>query len=105
MDEAELAAIRGWVGSLPSDDEIEEIYNRLGNFDATVLEILRTRLADYTSEPSSLSVPGLSISNTSNISALQQLISDFENSGGLGLDDDPLAMGFGTGRLVRKNGR
>src|SRR4249919_3614218 len=105
MTEDELAAIRSWVGPGPTDEALEEAYERLGSFDAVVEEMLRKQYTDLISQPSSLSVPGLSISNSQNITGLEHLIKAFKNQGGTGLDDPDVTPGPGVVHLVREDVR
>jgi hypothetical protein len=79
--------LRRWVGSeelVPTTD-LENLYEIFGSYDEVVLHVLRQRQVDLTSQPSSLSVPGLSITNTTNIAELRELIDEFINTG-TGLD-------------------
>jgi hypothetical protein len=103
MTEEELAAIRSWVGPGPTDEALEEAYARLGSFDAVVEEMLRVQYTDLISQPSSLSVPGLSISNGQNLTALENLYKRFKNQGGTGLDDPDTTPGPGVYHLVRQD--
>jgi hypothetical protein len=94
--------VRTWVGDDPTTSELEDLYTVLGSWDEVVRATLRRKIALLSEDPTSLTVPGLSISNSSQISALQQMLKDFNNSGGTGLDADS-AMGVMTGRIVRAN--
>lgn len=101
MTDDELAVLRSWVGPGPTDEALEEAYERLGSFDAVVEEYLRTSYVELLSQPTSLSVPGLSISNSQNITGYEHLIKAFRNQGGTGLDDPDTTPGPGTTKLVR----
>lgn len=105
----EEGTMRRWVGTeaLIPTSELQAIYDMFGSFDETVMHVLRQRQVDLVSQPSSLSVPGLSITNSTNIAELRELIEAFLDSGGTGLDEDsPLtAYGFGIGVLFRPDPR
>lgn len=101
LAEEELV-IRTWVGDDPTASELEDLYTVLGTWDEVVRATLRRKIALLTEEPSSLSVPGLSVSNGQQIMSLQQLLKDFNNSGGTGLDSES-TMGLNTGHIVRIN--
>ena len=94
--------IRQWVGddTVVTTDTLDELYDQFGTHDAVVLHVLRMRQTMYTAAPSSLSVPGLSITNSTNIAELRAFIDSFIAGGGTGLDgDDSVIMGnvtFGT---------
>jgi hypothetical protein len=96
LTEDDIAAIKSWVGSGWSEDDIEERYARLQDQDEVVLEILNQQIADVNAQPTSFSVPGLSISNGQQAQYLGETIKRFNASGGL--DDE--ANG-GTGGPVK----
>jgi hypothetical protein len=101
-------AVRRWVGSedLVSTAELNSLFDQLGGHDVTVLHVLRQRQVELVSQPSSLSVPGLSITNSTNIAELRELIKAFEAEGGTGLDEDSaIAAPFSIGRLTRPGRR
>lgn len=59
LTDAQLAYIRSEVGSdTPSEDELNEVYARLGTPEEVVAELLRTRLADMIADSGSLTIPG-----------------------------------------------
>lgn len=80
--------MRQWLGNsdVIGDNEIIVVFDRVQSHTKTVLEILRGRLADLLAEPSSLTVPGLSVSNSTNITELRKTIENLENLG-TGLDE------------------
>lgn len=84
----EIFVMREWVGSTPSDVELNLIFDAVDSYDATVRYILNQRLVLLASEPGSISVPGLSVSHSTDFQALEALIERFENSGGTGLDEE-----------------
>lgn len=84
-----IAVIRSWVGSTWDEDDISDRFDRLGSYDATVLEILNQQMADLELQPASFSVPGLSISNGQNMVSLGETIKRFRASS-TGLDTDTI---------------
>jgi hypothetical protein len=58
IPEADLAAVREWVGSQPSDDAVRLVYERRGTIEATALAILRSRRADFVARASKFSADG-----------------------------------------------
>jgi hypothetical protein len=84
----EIFVMRGWVGTTPSDAELQAIYDVVDGYDATVLYVLNQRRVNLSLQPASLSVPGLSVSHGSDLQALEALIDDFRNGGGTGLEED-----------------
>lgn len=80
----ELKVARSWIGTTESDNTFNERYDRLGSLDSAITESLRAQLAVLVlDQPSSISTPdGTSASFSANIKALQDLLEDFEGSGG-----------------------
>lgn len=95
-----IVTIRGWVGSEPADSTLNTLYDQYLNHDEVVVYILRSRIAELSLEPSSVTVPGLSISHGSDLQAAQDALKNFMSSGGTGLE--VTAYGVGTGKLTRK---
>ena len=100
------AQLRRWVGNadlVPTAD-LENLYEIFNSYDEVVIHVLRQRQVELTSQPSSLSIPGLSITNSTNIAELRALIDEFLNTG-TGLDAvgvSPLdSYGFSTSQLTR----
>jgi hypothetical protein len=85
LNDAEMSVVRSWVGDGPTDEDLNEIYFETSSPDAVVLRTLRYKLALYTEEPASLSVPGFSYSNGQNIISLENMIKKFMDGGGTGL--------------------
>lgn len=81
-----IQKIRGWTGSEPDDDQLQGLWLLYKNHDRIVTHVLRERISELSLEVSSLSVPGLSISHSTDLQAAQALLKEFLNSGGLGLD-------------------
>jgi hypothetical protein len=74
LSEVQLIRVRRHVGANePTDAELHAIYDRLGDVDELVLEVLEARLATLTSEPAQFAIPGeYSQSVGENIKALQE---------------------------------
>ena len=92
--------MKAWVGSAWPTPDIEDRYESLGSFDEVIKQILNQQIADLAAQPSSISVPGLSISNTQNLQSLEQTLSRFLASGGSNLDVVTSAYP-GTTQMVR----
>lgn len=98
----DIVKMRQWLGDEePTDTELQTIFGVFKSYDETVLYFLNKRMADLSLEPASLSVPGLSISHSSDLEALRSLIKEFKASGGTGLDSEQ-SVGFTVSKLVRK---
>lgn len=83
LAEADLLVIRSWVGATPTDDAIEDKYDRLGTIDGVIIEVLVEKEQALIDQPSSISSPdGSSISFTSNLQAIRTKIRDFQKLGG-----------------------
>lgn len=91
----QLHVIREWVGVTPEDVVLETIYGFEGSFDKTVMYVLNQRLASLSAEPGSITVPGLSLSHSTDLEALKLLMNKFVASGGTGLDEEPAFLGVG----------
>lgn len=83
LTDEDIAAIKSWVGSEWSDSDIEDRFDRLEDVDEVVLEILNQQIADLSAQPSSFSVPGLSITQGQNMITLSETIKRFRGHGGL----------------------
>lgn len=85
----EEAVLRSFVGDTADLGDMEEAYDRLGNFDEVVLETLRHQLSVMVSDETSLFViDGMTLNKTENIRALERKIKDFKNQGGTGLEEE-----------------
>lgn len=76
-----IIAIRALIGSAtpPTDDDLYDIYERLGTVDAVALEVMRGRYADALAGPAKWSVEGdFSIDNTAVIAALSKQVAALE---------------------------
>jgi hypothetical protein len=79
IPEADLAAIREWVGSQPPDESVRVIYERRGTVEATALAILRARRADFIQRAAKFSADGdFSEDTATNIKALDRDIASLE---------------------------
>ena len=75
MTEAELLTIRDEVGTVPTDTEIGDIYDRLGSVGGTIYALLSRQLAELLNNPASFNVSGeYSQDVRANIEALQKKI-------------------------------
>lgn len=83
LTDDDIAAIKSWVGSDWSESDIEDRFDRLENTDDVVLEILNTQIADLAAQPSSFSVPGLSVTQGQNMITLSETLKRFRANGGL----------------------
>lgn len=99
----ELKVIRSWVGEDPATETLDALYDQYQNYDTVVDHVLRERLANYSLEPASLSVPGLSYSNGANIQTTEDLLARLAN-GGTGLEEGT-PVGISTARFVRRQMR
>lgn len=80
--EEQIAAIRIEIGSAepPTDDDLYETFDRLGDVKAVATEVLRARLGELLSGPAQFSVSGqYSENNTANIEALRQQVNELES--------------------------
>lgn len=99
MDDTALHVIRSWVGSNPSDTDLETRFDRLTDAQLVALEVLRERRADLVSNPAQFAVSGdYSQSTGKNIDALDADIVRLERLTGTGVDV------VRTGVLTRSTG-
>lgn len=92
-----MTVVRSWVGSKPSDDELEERFERLGTVEDTIRETLRAQLSTVLENPASLSTPsGLSVNYGENIRTLKERINEL---------NDVAPSGSGAAVLYRKDYR
>lgn len=90
-----LAVLRSYVGTGPTDDELEARYLRLGSYDQVVIETLRVRYQELLEYPDSLTVPGLSITFGQLRADTKKYLDSFLASGTTGLDPEPYStIGF-----------
>lgn len=105
LTDAEEMIIRAWVGDDVDISILQERYNRLGDIDEVILEELNSQLANLLSQPTSISVDGISISTGSNVSGLRDRLKDFRAVGGTGVDDTAPSGGIAVHKLVRHDTR
>ncbi len=101
----DLVVVRKWIGEeadgAPSDAEFEALYNVYENYDKAVWHVLTQRLSTLTLEAGSVTVPGVSISHSTDLTALQDLMKRFVNEG-TGLEDEvSLNLGFSVTSMKR----
>lgn len=78
----QMADVRREIGNKPSDAEVNVIFDRLGDLDETINEILETRLATMLAAPAQFAVSGeYSQSNAENIKALRERLDERGVSG------------------------
>lgn len=85
LADSDFTVIRSWVGDDPTDDDLEERFERLGTVDLVIEETLRGQLSSMASasNPASLSLnDGTSVTYTENIRALRENLRRFEALGG-----------------------
>lgn len=78
LTEDQIVEIRRQVGSEPDDATLQAIYDRTGDINELILEVLETRLADWLRRPASFNIPGEygETRSVEQIKALQQQIED-----------------------------
>lgn len=77
LSTADLAWVRGKVGSEPSDANLNARYDRLGTKEAVAREVWSERLADLAATPAKLDVDGeMSQDTSANISAIHKILAD-----------------------------
>src|SRR5687767_9623527 len=74
----DLIWVRRKIGTgTPTDDDLDDVYDRVGSREEVVKEVLETRLADLLANPAQFSVSGEYSQNTgANIAALQKALAD-----------------------------
>jgi hypothetical protein len=92
----DITVMRQWIGSEPVDATLQTYYDIYDNHDQVVLHVLRERLAELSIDLGSVTVPGVSVSHSTDLQALQDLIKKFQNEGGTGLEDSFSLGGFQT---------
>lgn len=92
---AQLNVLRSYVGDQVTEVVLQERYDRLdSNLSEVVLETLRHRQAQYyNDQATSVSVDGLSVNYSQQISQIQTLIDEFVDQNGI---DDDLSSASGT---------
>lgn len=102
LTDSDLALVRSHVGPAPpSDDDLNDAYDRLGSVAAVALEVLRTRLGALTAGPAVLSIAGqMSVDSRWTIDLLQAKIAELELDVGV-VAGDTTAGVLGVVDLVR----
>jgi len=78
----QLKVVRSWVGTEPTDDDLNERYNRLADVDLVIRETLDSQMSELLEQPDRITTPdGTTIAITTNLQILQQRIKDFRNRG------------------------
>lgn len=86
MTEEQIIETRRQVGNAPDDAALNDTYDRLGDVDAVVLEVLELRYAELERTPESFSIPGeYSQSTGKNLEALGARISALGGGPGAGV--------------------
>jgi len=101
----QLTIVRVWVGDDPTTDDLNALYDLTGSVDQTIYLTLINKLALASEQPSSLSVPGLSISYGTLVQNIQALMKEFTMQGGTGLEGETGIYAFKLGQLVRPSTR
>lgn len=88
LSTSEMLVVRSWVGTTPTDVQLNERFDRLGTVEDTVEETLRAQLSELLGQPASLSLPsGLSVNYGENIRSIKEKLSDIKKviggSGGI----------------------
>lgn len=95
--------IRSWVGQDVSQTTLEKKYARLGDVDAVILEVLNDLLVEAIASPTTISLPGLSLTFQDAVRGIQDLIDRFIGQGGT--DGFPDTAGVSVKRFVRTDYR
>jgi len=101
------AVIRVWIGDDLPNSYLEGLYDGMApdsSWDQVVIMALRRKISLALEQPASFSVPGLSLSWGQQALYLQNMLDEFLNSEGTGLDEES-TMGIRIGHLVRTNPR
>lgn len=104
LTDAELRAVRAWVGDV-DEARLNERFDRLDDLDELVLEELMAQHSELLANPASISVEGISVSYGENLQALERKLKAFRLQGGLHLDDSPPASGPNVTKMVRPDYR
>ena len=74
----QLVYLHDHVGAGADEADLQVRYDRTGDLDAVIVEVLRRRLADFAADPAQFSVSGEYSQNTSeNIRLLQAKLGEF----------------------------
>lgn len=85
----DMIYVRSWVGSGPTDQELNERWSRFRNRDAVVEETLRVMITAMSESPiDRVSLPnGLSFSMKENVALLERKLNDFRSRGSVGITE------------------
>lgn len=94
LTDEQLILLRRQVGGSPSDDDLQEAFDRLGDLAEVAREVLQIRLANLRAAPATFAVPGeYSQSTAENLRALEAQLAGLAQVG-------DLAAGAGQVRVV-----
>ena len=90
LSEGSLYTVRNWIGSEPTDAELNALYVFAGSLRGLVWGILRRRLTEFETDPASFNAGGMYTQNAAkNIDALTAELARLEGMPpDLGWDDD-----------------
>lgn len=74
LTDAQLATARLSLGTDMDEDDLQDRYDRTGDLDTAVVEVLQQRLADLKAAPAQFSTPDYSQNTQANITALEAQI-------------------------------
>lgn len=104
LEDNDFTIIRSWVGETPTDDDLEERFDRLGQVNMVIEETLRYQLAKLTEQPASMTLnDGTSVSYSDNINALRETLRRFFAQGGIRENELPNTVVFA--KIHRANQR
>jgi hypothetical protein len=105
LSEDQLVYSRRQIGNKPLDAELNTIFDRVGNVDQLVLEVLETRYAELIRNPATFSVSGeYSQSTAENIKALAKRITAWRAyMVSIGLEVGPDLVGSAVGIVTPAN--
>lgn len=82
LTDDQLVYLHDHLGADADETDAQDRYDRLGDLDAVIVEMLKRRISDLSNTPAQFSVSGEYSQNTSeNLKALQTKLADFK--GGL----------------------
>ncbi|NIN66315.1 MAG: hypothetical protein GTO63_16820 [Anaerolineae bacterium] len=99
----DITVMRKWIGDEPDTPVLESLHDIYDNYDKVVEHVLIQRLANLSLEVGSVTVPGLSVSHTTDLQAVKDTLSKFYASGGTGLEDTFEVGGAVKVTTIQKN--